>query len=281
MKNFKLYATAMALFLGLSMTSCLNSDNDDNSVVITSFVKVNGYMGMYSFKSPDGKTTIYPTSASTSNLETNGLKLSEVNIAFIQGTYDKTLNADAETSNTFTEVNVSYAACLDGTIEVVETAGAENDSVNHACIRSLDNSERTGNYFSSEYNKPWFFYDKTSLVLPISYGLSGSIMHKFTLVFEAYKAQQGDSELKLKLCHYNGKDTSNNYDSYSLAANLPFAYFYAFDLIELQTSWMQHTGNYELPEKIVIEYVASDYNNEIEQGETKTIEVTRQATLLQ
>ena len=164
----------MALCMGLSFTSCLDSNSDSDTSYVGGFVKVNSsYLGLGSFKGPDGKTTINPSNASLTNLEQNGFKMNSVNAALIQGTCNKEENLDVETSKTFQNVNITYAVALDAPVEIVSEAGAPNDSVNMACIRSLDNTGNgSNNYFSDDYNKPWFFYDETTLVLPISYYLS-------------------------------------------------------------------------------------------------------------
>ena len=266
----------MALCMGLSFTSCLDSNNDSDTSYVGGFVKVSSnYMGLGSFKSPDGKTTITPSSASISNLEQNGFKLANVNAAFIQGTYNKEENLDVESTLKFNNVNVTYAAPLDAPVEIVYERGAANDSVNTACIREIDNTNRTSNYFDDSYNKPWFFYDETTLVLPINYNLSLQKLHAFTLVFYASEVEQGDTSLKLSLKHYNAKENSSNYESYSYASAYPFAYFYAFDLSTAIEHWQRALQTSSEPTSVTIEYVASEYNNDLAQGTTKLLTVER------
>lgn len=279
MKRNIIFASALALCMGLSFTSCLDSNNDSDTSYVGGFVKVtSNYMGLGSFKGPDGKTTINPSNASLTNLEQNGFKMSNVNAAFIQGTYNKEENLDVETSQTFQNVSITYAVALDAPVEIVSEAGARNDSVNMACIRSLDNTGNgSNNYFSDDYNKPWFFYDETTLVLPISYYLSGQKLHDFTLVFNSSECKQGDTTLKLSLRHYNAKENSNQYDSYSFASNYPYAYFFAFDLTNAIYAWKSTTYSTDEPERITIEYVASDYSNDLAHGQTKLLTIERKA----
>ncbi|MGN0257253.1 MAG: hypothetical protein ACI4CA_02615 [Bacteroides sp.] len=277
MKKNIFFATAMALCMGLSFTSCLDSNSSDTDTsYVGGFVKVSSsYLGLGSFKSPDGKTTITPSSASLSNLEQNGFKLANVNAAFIQGTYNKEENLDVESTLKFNNVNVTYAAPLDAPVEIVYERGAANDSVNTACIREIDNTNRTSNYFDDSYNKPWFFYDETTLVLPINYNLSLQKLHAFTLVFYASEVEQGDTSLKLSLKHYNAKENSSNYESYSYASAYPFAYFYAFDLSTAIEHWQRALQTSSEPTSVTIEYVASEYNNDLAQGTTKLLTVER------
>ena len=62
MKRNIIFASALALCMGLSFTSCLDSNNDSDTSYVGGFVKVtSNYMGLGSFKGPDGKTTINPT----------------------------------------------------------------------------------------------------------------------------------------------------------------------------------------------------------------------------
>ncbi|MGN0310294.1 MAG: hypothetical protein ACI4C3_06900 [Bacteroides sp.] len=276
MKRNIFFATAMALCMGLSFTSCLDSNNDSDTNYVGGFVKVSSnYMGLGSFTSPDGKTTISPSSASLSNLEQNGFKMAEVNAAFIQGTYSELDNPDATTSLKFNNVNVTYAAPLDAPVEVVYEKGAVNDSINTACIRGIDNTNRSSNFFDDSYNKPWFYYDETTLILPISYNLSGQKLHHFTLVFYASDVEPGDTSLKLSLKHYNANDNSNNNDSYSLAGSYPYAYFYAFDLRNAIQSWQRAAQSSAEPTSVTIEYVASEYNTDLAQGDTKLMTIER------
>lgn len=280
MKRNTFFAAAMALCLGLSFTSCLDSDNDSNSRPIGGFVKTGGYMGLNFFLTPDGQISIYPTTASISNLEKNNFKMSQINAAFIQGTYDLTVNADATgtnstTSNQYKEVTITYAAPLDAKVEIAEP-GAINDSVNHQCIRAIDNSNRgSQNYFSAEYNKPWFFYDATTLVLPINYGLSGQKLHAFTLVYDPTSSQPGDTTIKLRLCHYNNQDTSNLNESYGLSSSVPFAYFYAFNLEDAFNTWSSNTHNSSRPQTVTIEFVSSENSLDIKDGQTETLVIER------
>ena len=268
----------MALCMGLSFTSCLDSNNDSDTNYVGGFVKVSSnYMGLGSFKSPDGKTTISPSSASLTNLEQNGFKMAEVNAAFIQGTYNKEENPDAESTLKFNNVNVTYAASLDARVEIVYERGAANDSVNTACIREIDNTNRNSNYFDDSFNKPWFFYDETTLVLPINYNLSMQKLHAFTLVFYASEVEPGDTSLKLSLKHYNAKDNSSNYESYSYASSYPFAYFYAYDLSNAIDNWQRALQTSAEPTSVTIEYVASEYSNDLAQGTNKQMTIERKA----
>lgn len=278
MKRNIFFATALALCMGMSFTSCLDSDTDTDTQGVGGFVKVtSSYMGLGAFKYHDGTATINPSAASLNNLEQNGFKMSEVNAAYIQGTYSKEANPDVETTRMYNNVNLTYTVSLDAPVEIVSQAGAPNDSINMACIHDINNTNRGTNYFANDYNEPWFYSDETTLVLPISYGMSGQKLHAFTLVYNTSESEQDETTLKLSLRHYNGNDSSSQADSYSLAINYPYLYFFAFDLRNAIYMWQGITGSSDGPETITIEYVASEYNTDVKQGETKTMTIERKA----
>ena len=180
MKQLKFLMVALTLLMGISFTSCLNSDND-YAPTVGGFVKVGGGMFGTTFTMLDGATTISPTAASLTQAESNmGFKYSNTNIAYVIGTYDETLNPDPINNKEYKSVSLTYAVSLDDKVLITER-GASNDSVNKAPIIDIDNSEKVS--YNKELFKPWFFYDKTTLVLPINYYLYKAGVHKFTLVY--------------------------------------------------------------------------------------------------
>ena len=256
MKRNTIFAAAMALCMGLSFTSCLDSGNDSYNPEIRCFAKTGSYMGLNFFKSADGKTTIYPTTASMSNLEKDGFSMSKVNAAYIIGTYDASINNNLDSSvdavQEYKDVNVA-AVSLDAKVEIAEP-GAENDSVIHQLIRAIDLSKRTSQ--TSPLLKPWFFYDKTTLVLPISYSFQEYKKHAFTLVYAPSSTKADDNTINLRLCHYNGNEKSTQYDSFDYSG-YPYLFFFAFDLNEVYSEWRNITHS-TYPETITITYWASD-----------------------
>ena len=101
---------------------------------------------------------------------------------------------------------MTYAVSLDDKVLITER-GASNDSVNKAPIIDIDNSEKVS--YNKELFKPWFFYDKTTLVLPINYYLYKAGVHKFTLVYYPSENNSTNKTLKLYLRHYNADDKSH------------------------------------------------------------------------
>lgn len=275
MKQLKFLMIAFTLLMGFSLTSCLNS-NSDSLPQVGGFVKVNdlSFFGT-EFVYVDGVTKIYPTVASLSSMEGNmGFKASSTNIAFVQGTYDETVNPNPIENKEFKDVNLSYAISLDAKILATER-GADNDSVNGAPIIDIDNSKLIS--VGGETHKPWFFYDKTTLMLPINYYLYKAGAHKFTLIYYPADNNSVDTTLKLYLRHYNADDKSTSANSMNNSGEMPFIYYYAYDLTSIFGSYARATGISEYPSSITIEYVTNPSDLDLTKAETKTIVVERKS----
>lgn len=179
-------------------------------------VKVQNYMGLYSFKGENG-VTITPTSASISALEANGFKMSEMSdkVAQIYYRWDPTqVNIPADEKD-IKGVELYSIESLDNTVAIVEQKGvATNDSIsksNNAAIISLGYDAGGIKY------APKFFYDDYTLLLPINYYITNK-RHFLTLVY--YPNEDNGTTLRLYLGHNsNGDSTSNSSTSYTLTAN--------------------------------------------------------------
>ena len=206
MKQLKFLMVALTLLMGISFTSCLNSDSDPYNYG-GGMVKVQNYMGLYSFKGENG-VTITPTSASISALEANGFKMSEMSdkVAQIYYRWDPTqVNIPADEKD-IKGVELYSIESLDNTVAIVEQKGvATNDSIsksNNAAIISLGY-----NAGGIEYT-PKFFYDDYTLLLPINYYITNK-RHFLTLVY--YPNEDNGTTLRLYLGHNsNGDSTSNS-----------------------------------------------------------------------
>lgn len=271
MKQFKFLMVAFTLLMGVSLTSCLNSDSNYTPTV-GGFVKIGTYGT--SFTMVDGLTKIDPTLASLTQVESNmGFKYLSTNIAYVLGSYDETLNPDPIGDKEYKSVGLTYAVSLDDKVVITER-GASNDSINKAPIIDIDNSEKVGS--GKEMHKPWFFYDKTTLILPINYYLYKAGAHKFTLVYYPSENSSSNKTLKLYLRHYNADDKSTSANSLN-NSNLPSIYYYAYDLTSVFSRYSMAVGSSEFPSSITIEYVANSTDLDLEKAETKTIEVERKS----
>ena len=215
MKQLKFLMIAFTLLMGISLTSCLNSDSDTYDYGGGMMRVHSNYMtGGYVFKSADGSITVTPTAASIASIESRGFKFSEVVNKVVQLTYrwDTSLLTIPKEEKDIQGVEIYSIEVLDGKLEIVETKGAANDSLtlkNNAPIITMSNNEGGTNYAPQ-------FYDDNTILLPINYFMSK--IHFLTLVY--YPNEDKGSTLKLYLAHNSNGDTgSSNTTSFDYAAN--------------------------------------------------------------
>lgn len=241
-------------------------------------VKVQNYMGLYSFKGENG-VTITPTSASISALEANGFKMSEMSdkVAQIYYRWDSTqVNIPADEKD-IKGVELYSIESLDNTVAIVEQKGvATNDSIsksNNAAIISLG-------YDAGGIYAPKFFYDDYTLLLPINYYITNK-RHFLTLVY--YPNEDNGTTLRLYLGHNsNGDSTSNSSTSYTLTANTGGYYglglFYkVYDLRKVFERYKRETSTFENPTTIEIVTKVNSYSLKLDdpQTEEKVYTVTK------
>ena len=273
MKQLKFLMVALTLLMGISFTSCLNSDSDPYNYG-GGMVKVQNYMGLYSFKDENG-VTITPTSASISALEANGFKMSEMSdkVAQIYYRWDPTqVNIPADEKD-IKGVELYSIESLDNTVAIVEQKGvATNDSIsksNNAAIISLG-------YDAGGI----IFYDDYTLLLPINYYITNK-RHFLTLVY--YPNEDNGTTLRLYLGHNsNGDSTSNSSTSYTLTANTGGYYglglFYkVYDLRKVFERYKRETSTFENPTTIEIVTKVNSYSLKLDdpQTEEKVYTVTK------
>ncbi len=242
-------------------------------------VKVQNYMGLYSFKGENG-VTITPTSASISALEANGFKMSEMSdkVAQIYYRWDPTqVNIPADEKD-IKGVELYSIESLDNTVAIVEQKGvATNDSIsksNNAAIISLGYDAGGIKY------APKFFYDDYTLLLPINYYITNK-RHFLTLVY--YPNEDNGTTLRLYLGHNsNGDSTSNSSTSYTLTANTGGYYglglFYkVYDLRKVFERYKRETSTFENPTTIEIVTKVNSYSLKLDdpQTEEKVYTVTK------
>lgn len=260
MAKFKIWMVALTLIMGVSLSSCFDSDNDTNEYGAR-IAKVNSIYGMsYYFETLDG-LTITPTASSIAALENNGFKFSEVDGKMVYITYQWD-TAVLEIPNNATKiegVTLSGIASLDSPVEIVYERGAENDSISDTPIITMkyDNTEV----------KPYFF-DRSTLVLPINYFIQ-SYSHSFTLVYYPNE-ETVDGNVKLYLRHKKGRDnmTSSSPTSWDqlLYYNLPHIFWRSFDLRSLQ--------GYVSLDKVIVEADENNFSVDLKDNNTKTNQYT-------
>ncbi len=262
-KKIKFLAIAFTLILGISFTSCLNSDND-TTATRQYFAKVSSSYGYYYFQTADG-VTITPTTASIANWEaTNKVQLSSYvgQFVFVVVTWDTSLVTVPDNSTSITGVDFGGLLPFDGTAEIVDNKGASNDSISNAAIISLESS--------SSGMKPYFF-DATTLILPVDYYMNAKY-HYFTLVYYPEEQVNG-GPLTLYLRHNNMGDSGTSTSSLDYANQSYYNYGYLrllykdFDLSRVFQAYEEKTGA-SAPTKVNVVTVENPYSISLSDSQT-------------
>lgn len=266
MKHLQLMMVALFMLMGVSLTSCLNSESDPYNYVYGVMVKVQKSTFYTYFKTADG-TIIEPTQESISALETNGFDMSKfankiVNIAYRWDPTVVDVESDAESIK---GVELYSIESLDAPAEFIESKGSSNDSISDMPIIEL-----VSNQDGREY-KP-FFFDETTLILPIHYYMEKKV-HTLRLLYYKEEAQE-NGVLKLYLRHNKNEDTASGtgLTSYEYAAGtgLLSLFYKAYDLRIIFSRYQEQTGAYDYPKKINIVYEANPYSWDLDDAQTET-----------
>ncbi len=248
---------AFALVAGISLTSCLKSENN-NTRTGGGIVIVNNLYGSAVFTTLDGKT-ITPSAASLAAAVAKGFDVSKYDgqIAQLMYTWDSSLLQINEATREVKGVTLQQFYPMNSRVEVVTKEGASNDSISDMPILSL-RKEASGTTYEP------YFWGKT-LILPLEYYISNHF-HSFTLEYHSDK-QPTDGTLALVLEHSKGKDqTGGSNTSWNLANyGSLYVYFRAFDLTEI----ISVLRGGALPTKVAIEYREGP-GSDLKNAETKT-----------
>lgn len=252
MLKMKLAVVVTALLTMLGFTSCLNGDGNSTGYG-TEYVKVDGFMGFYSFKSAAGYT-INPLNGSqiTSDIGTT--------YALINYQYDsETVTPDAK------EIDVTLTGILPISTKNVSSNVAGMEEYSNAPIRMV--SVQSYEYYSIA------FWDKYTMFLPIYY-FAKQISdedeqkeelnsHSFELYYDANDENAATGELLLHLRH-NVKDPDINKERTTLTSNI-----FHYDLNSVLAQYAAANGG-DTPSKITVEYEQNSYNSEYESGVMST-----------
>lgn len=260
MKKLNLLVVALTLIMGVSFTSCLNSNSDDTDSYAALAKLYSTYAG-YSLKTSDGYT-LYPTYASISSLEANGGDLSALvgDVVYVQYSLSDASVTD-ETSKTVTEVALNYLFSMNRPVEVIygeASDNAANDSVANAAIYSM-------NY---QGNNPQFIFDQSTVLLPIQHTVTTS--HNYlTLVYYTDEPEDNGDVLRLHLRYaQKGNDIGYSTTSYDLATyNLSF-YSYFFDLSYAFNVYMMQNGAPAWPTKVEIVAQQNEFSTSLDDAST-------------
>lgn len=185
MRHFKFLLLASALFMGVSFTSCLDSDSDPYSYDGGIAKMQSSFMsGTYYFKMADGRL-VYPTEASINSVKSlmasGAFEKLDGKIVNVAWRWDESLLQIADDAQDIQGVELYGIESLDNPVGIVaaQNIGKENlDSIkNPAPIIGLETEIGNYKYF------PYFLKDDNSaVVLPINYFIN-SKFHYLSLIY--------------------------------------------------------------------------------------------------
>ena len=264
MKQLKFLTGMLCLLVGLSLSSCL--DNSSSTIRNGSVIaKVNSTMYGGTFFSQINGVPIYPTAESVASWESrNDVELSSFNgqIAMVYFQWDSSVTDVNVDDKEITDVDFINMILLDAPAEIVEQKGVSvNDSVANGAIIGLEHD-----YGGSVGKDEPYFFDATSIVLPVEYYVGNSNNatvreHTVRLLYYPEEQEQGGI-LKLHLRHNtNGDEIDGSATSFEYAQNGLLGFYYkAFDLRDILTRYRQESGGTGgSVKRIQIEYEQNSY----------------------
>ena len=264
MAKFKIWMVALTLIMGVSFTSCMNSDND-TTMHRGALAKVYSMYGMsYYFKTAEG-ITITPTATSVAELEARGFKFSEVEGQVVQISYqwDSSVLEIPDNATKIEGVALTGIVSLDSQVEVVDEPGAANDSISDTPIISLKKE------VSSTFAYEPYYFDTNTLMLPINYYIQTK-PHSFTLVYYPNE-ETTDGTIKLYLRHRKSGDNMNTGSptSFDYAYNgSTYLYYRSFNLQKIAYST---SGSLD---KVIVVAEENSSSVDLKDTSTKTNEYT-------
>lgn len=265
MKHLQLMMVALFMLMGVSLTSCLNSESDPYNYR-SAMVKVQS-VGLYTYFRTTDDVVITPTAESIAALEQEGkLEISKLNnkIANIGYRWDPAVVDVPSDAKNISDVDLYFIESLDAPAEIVNVKGESKDSIADAAVIEL-----TCNPSGYEY-KPYFF-DETTLILPVNYFMEKTV-HTLRLLYYKGEAMNAGS-LRLYLRHNANNDLIyNNATSYEVSAYYGYlSFFYkAYDLSAIFYQYQMDSGAFEYPTQIDIVYEANPYSWDLDDAQTET-----------
>lgn len=209
MKKLNFLMLAFTLLLGITFTSCLDSD-DDSDRTGYAMVRCKSYMGLGWFEDRYGNQ-LNPTAASLLNVETQtNFNMSSTHLAMIQYRLVETegsASGSADTNNKKYDIELLAAESLDGPAVVVannaeEMATRAPETASVVTIKS------------SSFSYVPYVYDKETIFLPIVFRWSNessmASQHKMVLACNLEDVTSGSKQLTFYLRHDRGTDEKEN-----------------------------------------------------------------------
>lgn len=243
MKHLKFLTIACTLLASISLTSCLDSDSDNDSIVNTAIGK------LYYTYSPILKTTNgYTITFSPSSLSTalgNGVDLYDYAGEVLYVGYKTSTATIDETAKTISNAEFTGGLKLSHPVEVVYGTAADqlsNDSTATTPIISLKNGS----------DAPAFMIDNYTLFLPANYTIAQE-KNYLTLVYYTEEPEDNNGDIMRLHLRYSSTGSSiggtvNSYDytAYNLSYYMTF-----YDLTNAFQAFMLQNGSYPATVQIV------------------------------
>lgn len=221
---------ALTLVTSLSLTSCLDSDNDYTNIM---YARVGQYSTPFEpyFEGPDG-TIYYPTASSVAAMEASyRYDMSEADLSLIyykvieNGSHSSTGTETRAEQGTNTprvyDIELTAAQAVDS--EDAQVASSVNEveemSVSNAPIFSI--KPLIADYNGTRESSAWFFGDEM-IVIPVQWIMKEDVDllddHTFALTYVREENNTPSDTLTLYLTHDRGMDTETDESKLAYAA---------------------------------------------------------------
>lgn len=240
-----LMLVALTLIMGLSMTSCLNSNSSGSTWDGYGIFRVESSIMGYYFTDPLGNSYM-PTAASLASMESSGFDISKADYANF---YFKWAEDETEAEDKYDDTTTTHSF----DIEILSIAGITEDEI---FIAQTDeemeaNAPETAPIMtlspSDGYSKSIpVLFDLDAVLLPIYFNIGDDSQevfkkHKLVLACNMSEVESGSTELTLYLRHDKGTDDEKQYYTGN---------WYAFNLRSVIAEFTVKAGN--IPTKLII-----------------------------
>lgn len=246
MKQLKFLMVAFTLLMGISLTSCLDSGDNESAFDGGGYLRTVHYMGSSYFVDLSGYK-YYPTEASLATMKANyGFDIDKADLVFIY--YKNVETETGETSTTGKYIQLVSAEAIDSYRAVTKSSEIDMEATvtDNAPINTLNPMDNYGNTY-----KPLLYGDEM-VILPVLWKMENKAetmaQHSFSLVYIDKEIQSGSTELVFYLRHDKGTDTKTDANAFR---------YKAYIIKDIMAKFKGVTGRY--PAKVTIKAkVATD-----------------------
>lgn len=236
MKKLNFLMIALTMLMGITMTSCLNSDGENNFPDFYAVpARVNEFMGTVIDLELANGMKLVPTAVSVKQLKDAGKNVVDFDYVIV---YAKTVKVEGKDNTNSKEVNVTlqdFTGCPDEDVEVVDS---EQE------FARMENAPFVP--MSTAAAAVPFKFDNETLVVPVVFLTANDKKeyekHKVNLVYKDFE-DAVDNTMVLYLVHDNGGDTKTD----ALAGD-----FYFFELREALMQYQMKNGAAPAKVKVMV-----------------------------